>query len=787
MSRSRPRLVELESRVNPATIVWDGGPSGNGNDWLDASNWDSDNLPGPSDFAVLNATGSSPLIHIGGLAQAQGLFCSRPLVVDLGGSLILGASNSVLQSITLNDGTIDLGSGAVLSGAQIHGQGALTIASGRTVTLFQCESDIPLAIAGTAIVRGQTIAKAAVTVAPTGLVRVVSDSGGAQLELHAGLINQGLIELSNEAGAQQSLLDLRGGLLLNANGATIRTPSSQSGSREIQINSTSTGLNNQGKLHAAGADLAITLSGPGPVVVNSGTMQVDLGQTMTSHLPLQNNGTLIGAGTMRLARLDLSANMTTSNLATLALGGLTGSAQLTNAPGHQLHLLPDAVISAAVFNQGTIVATGTVTILGALAAAPGSVLRIVGNDASGAALFKLAGNVANHGKLELTDEVEAQSATLIISSGAFSNASDGSIIASKGLGGARQIDGLPAAQFVNNGLLQIDTDFAFTSLPLVNTGTISLGAGSALLAGTSVINQSNGRIEGEGTIQSPSLSGSGRLSPGRPIGTLQVTGSVNMDGPLTLELGSAAHDQLQIDGPVVVNGPLELSVTSPLAPGTVLRIVDNDGSDAVGGTFSGLPQGAIVAVGAAKLQVNYKAGTGNDVELTVVGGSPATANVIVGNGTAQRSRITSLQIAFSQTVGLPTVPAEAFQLKRLSDNSLVGLNAAIAGNTVTLTWTSGPVQAGSLIDGRYQLTLLAAQIAAGQFDGNADGTPGDNGTFLFHRLFGDNDGDADVDLADFSAFRQAFGSSSLAFDSDGDGDVDLGDFAAFRGRFGTTI
>ena len=52
---------------------------------------------------------------------------------------------------------------------------------------------------------------------------------------------------------------------------------------------------------------------------------------------------------------------------------------------------------------------------------------------------------------------------------------------------------------------------------------------------------------------------------------------------------------------------------------------------------------------------------------------------------------------------------------------------------------------------------------------------GGNYVANFHRLFGDFDGDKDVDDADVAAFRAAFGTSSLAFDAD----VDAADFGRF--------
>ena len=72
-------------------------------------------------------------------------------------------------------------------------------------------------------------------------------------------------------------------------------------------------------------------------------------------------------------------------------------------------------------------------------------------------------------------------------------------------------------------------------------------------------------------------------------------------------------------------------------------------------------------------------------------------------------------------------------------------------------------------------------------DGNGNGLPGDDYTANFHRLYGDADGDADVDITDFVAFRAAFGNGPSIFDNDNDGDTDNADFVAFRGRFGTTL
>lgn len=176
------------------------------------------------------------------------------------------------------------------------------------------------------------------------------------------------------------------------------------------------------------------------------------------------------------------------------------------------------------------------------------------------------------------------------------------------------------------------------------------------------------------------------------------------------------------------------------------------------------------------------------------------ATVTINDGSAQRSRITSLKIAFGQLVSFTGVPATAFELKRNGDNALVTLTAAtdFSGNQtiVTLTFTGGPVQSSSLADGRYTLTINADQVFNGNglIDGDANSTPGGNyilastGTSGIFRLFGDGNGDARVDSTDFTLFRTVFGTSNgLYFDANNDGVVNSSDFVEFRKRFGIAL
>jgi len=181
---------------------------------------------------------------------------------------------------------------------------------------------------------------------------------------------------------------------------------------------------------------------------------------------------------------------------------------------------------------------------------------------------------------------------------------------------------------------------------------------------------------------------------------------------------------------------------------------------------------------------------------------PTVTAFVVNNGAAQRSRVTTMKVTFSEAVTFPSGIAAAFELTRTGPGAptgLVNLSLVQAGNDVTITFLDGgavATQFGSLQDGVYQLRIIAANTlgVGGPLDGDGNGAGGDDyltpltGPGRLHRLFGDNDGDADVDAQDFGAFRGAFGGvSNLAFDFDNDGDVDAQDFGQFRARFGSSV
>jgi hypothetical protein len=185
-------------------------------------------------------------------------------------------------------------------------------------------------------------------------------------------------------------------------------------------------------------------------------------------------------------------------------------------------------------------------------------------------------------------------------------------------------------------------------------------------------------------------------------------------------------------------------------------------------------------------------------------GVPQVQSTRINDGAAQRSRVTSLTVTFDTVVTFESGVGKAFTLIRNGGKpvSFKASSSVVDGLTiVTLTdFTGGSTQVGSLADGRYTLTALSSQItdAFGQnLDGDNNGQAGGNYTFgdaqgLF-RMFGDVNGDRQVDGFDFGALSFAY--SSLAnqpnylwfLDVNGDGQIDGFDLSQFSGRYNTVL
>ncbi len=181
------------------------------------------------------------------------------------------------------------------------------------------------------------------------------------------------------------------------------------------------------------------------------------------------------------------------------------------------------------------------------------------------------------------------------------------------------------------------------------------------------------------------------------------------------------------------------------------------------------------------------------VDDALAGAPEKVESVVLNDGAAQSSMVNSLTVTFS---GAAVLDPGAIELRR-QDGSLVGAQVSISlvgGKTAAmLTFGGSEFVGGSLADGQYTLTVLADHVHdrwGRELDGDGDGVAGGDAVDSFFRLFGDANGDHEVDWQDRDLFRFAFktiaGDTNYLwyFDFNGDGAVNGLDNGEFNRRFG---
>ncbi len=190
------------------------------------------------------------------------------------------------------------------------------------------------------------------------------------------------------------------------------------------------------------------------------------------------------------------------------------------------------------------------------------------------------------------------------------------------------------------------------------TGDTTVNSGAVLVNGYqpgSPVVFVGGLLGGTGTVATVTSSGSNAktLAPGISPGMLSVSNvALSSSTTFFVELNGTnagvGYDQLNVTGTVnLASAMLSNSLGFTPALSNSFTIIANDLSDAVVGTFNGLAQDAVFAIGGLLFQINYAGGVGgNDVVLTRVQSAPSTITSITrSNNGAMRM----------QGLGLPLV------------------------------------------------------------------------------------------------------------------------------------
>src|SRR3989441_1959236 len=518
------------------------------------------------------------------------------------GTVTLSAANTYTGVTTINVGTIAIAADAGLGaspGAPTAGK--LTFGGGtlRTTASFTLAANRGIALTGagtistdpgTTLTYGGIIAGAStLTKAGTGTLIV----SGANTYTGATAISAGTLQLgATNAAPSGSAVTVSGGATFDLRGFSDGI-GSLAGAGTV-----TSGAAGAVTLTAGGNNGSTTFSG----VILNGSGTVALTKTGTGTLTLSGANTYGGTTTVSAGVLDVQNNT--------ALGATAGAT--TVAGGAALQLDGSGLVVA---EPGTLNGTGI---------------------AGGGALRQLANTNTWSGTITLGSaaRVNADAGTLTVSGGITNGGFPLTV------GGAGNTTISTTAISGTGGLTKDGTGTVTLSASNTYTGTTTVSAGSLLVngsQGSSAVSLNGGTLGGTGTVGAITSTGSGgSVAPGVGVGIL-TSGNVNWSSgspgfvvQLNGTTAGTGYDQLNVTGSVNL-GSATLSGTLGFSPpnGTSFTIINNDGGDAVIGTFAGLPEGSTVVLSGQSLQISYVGGTGNDVVLSVV-----APNLTVNNAVA---------------------------------------------------------------------------------------------------------------------------------------------------------
>ncbi len=555
--------------------------------------------------------------------------------------------------------------------------------------------------------------------APTGVggENLVFPSGAANLltsnNIANGTFNSIVIKGSGYTLSNKALTVGAGGLADSSIGGanTVSLAMTFAATRTVTVSNAGTTLTISGNINGAGG---LTKSGAGTVAlsaantytgvttVNGGTIAIaaDAGLGAVPGAPTAGKLTF-GGGTLRTtASFTLAANrgialtgagtISTNPGTTLTYGGIAaGAGTLTKAGSGTLILS-----GANAYTGATTVSAGTLQ-LGATNTVPsGSAVTV-----SGGATFDLRGFSDAIGSLAGAGTVTSGAA------GAMTLTAGGNNTSTTFSGILQNGAGTVALTKAGTGTLTLSANNTYTGTTTVSAGTLLVNG----LQGASALSLNGGTLGGTGTVGaitstasggtvSPGVGGPGILSSGN------VTWSSGSPGFVVQLNGATAgsgYDQLNVTGSVNLGGAT-LSGTVGFSPalGASFTIINNDGADAVIGTFAGLPEGATVVLGGQSFKISYVGGSGNDVVLIFAAPNLTVSNTVVPSvspppGTDLTYTVTVTNIGSGNATSVVVVdtlaPTVQFKLGSVVSTLPAGVSVLVDySNNAGATWTYVP-------------------------------------------------------------------------------------------------
>ncbi|AWY00366.1 hypothetical protein A8139_10410 [Marinomonas primoryensis] len=509
-----------------------------------------------------------------------------------------GTASSLVGNIT-NNSTVEFSqsSDGTYSGI-ISGNGSLTKSGSGAVTLTGANTYT----GATTVSAGNLVASGGSAIANTSALTVAS---GATFTMNNSET------VGSIAGA--------GSISIAANGGTLTVGGNNTSSTFSGVMSGTGGLTKvgSGAFTLSGANTytgATTVSAGGLTLSNSGgnaladTMAVTL--SGTAALTLATNETIGSLSGTSTNTISLGSNTLTTggnNADTHFSGVMSGTGGLTKAGSGAFTLS-----GANTYTGATTVSSGTVNVQNGSAIADTSAVTV----ASGATFhvenvtsetigsLAGAGTVSlNGGTLTLGGDNSSTTFSGVIqersSSGALTKTGSGTLT----LSGTNTYSG---ATSLNAGTLSVTGALSATSGVMVYSGATLAGTGAVFAASST-----NNLTVNSGGFLSPGVAGAGQLTVN---GNLVLNGTLNAD--ITGTTAGTDYDQVVVNGAVTLGANSAFDVTySVSGGGNTFVLIDNDGSDVVSGTLSGVAEGGSLTSNSRTFQTSYIGGTGNDVTL----------------------------------------------------------------------------------------------------------------------------------------------------------------------------
>jgi autotransporter-associated beta strand protein len=702
------------------------------------------NVPGPvtgiGDVWIKAGTrvqhmGFAPFTHQGTTTIEGELSGGTPSTIDNNGAVLIAAplGRFIVQ------GASTVGSVAGAGRLDVN-SGSLTVGGDNTSTTFSGQftgnGEIRKVGTGTFTVTSNSFPTGEVTIEAPGTLQLGNGVTGPGA-LNAVTINGTLLidtgPSLNLGGAVTGTGNLRvqsGSSVFNGSSFPLAHQGATIVNGNLDTSAPITSIDNNGPLVIGPSGVFTTrtgqvgsLSGSGQINASFGTFVVGGDNSSTTYSgSISGNGEFrkTGSGTLTLATTTFfGGDVIVEAPGSLRLGdGTTGPSNVNVSSilvdGGLLFNTPNVIVSSTISGNGSItIQSGSVVNYGAPSPMTHSGTTIV----SGQLVSPAIAAINNNSPLLLSGTVVTRGGSVGSVAGSGSLQLTGNAFTT---GGNNLATAFAGALSGNGNLVKAGTStFTLSGASPAYAGQIQVATGTLQVAGslaTTGINVVTGAtLNGNGTITGPvNVEIGGNLAPGTSVGTL-TTGNLSIAGNFQVEIQGTApgtqHDRLNVNGTVAINGAaLVLSGGYLPVTGNSFTIIQNDGTDAVTGTFAGLPEGATLTFNGASLRISYIGGTGNDVVLSLAAYTVTPSASANGSISPNSPQVVSPGNTISFTVS-PNVGYAA------------SVGGTCGGSLSGTTYTTNPVNSDCTVVANFTLTTLTVTPSAGPNGSIAPSTP----------------------------------------------------------------